>query len=95
LIAMGSINWIFAVGFFLAAYLSSIIFSLYTLLSEELTFNQYEKKGVGFKLIITALLEPLLLHPLSLYAAMKGNYDYYFNKKKKWGVMIRKGMSSK
>ena len=95
LIAMGSINWVFAIGFFLAAYFSSIIFSLYTLLSEELTFNQYEKKGVGFKLIVTALLEPLLLHPLSLYAAMKGNYDYYFNKKKKWGVMIRKGLSSK
>lgn len=94
LLILGDINWLFALGFFLATYLSSIIFTLYTLLSEELTFNQYKKKGVGFKLILTAFLEPFILHPIALYAAIKGNYDYYFNKKKKWGVMIRKGMTS-
>ena len=68
---------------------------MYTLLSEELTYNQYKKKGIGIKLIFTAFLEPFLLHPLALYAAIRGNYDYYFNKKKKWGVMTRKGLTTK
>ena len=95
LLIIRDVQWPYVLGFFLAAYLSSIIFTLYTLYSEELTYNQYKKKGIGIKLIITAFLEPFLLHPLALYAALRGNYDYYFNKKKKWGVMIRKGMSAK
>ncbi|ARV15002.1 glycosyltransferase family 2 protein [Polaribacter sp. SA4-12] len=95
LLTIRDIKWPYTLVFFLAAYLSSIIFTLYTLFSEELTYNQYKKKGIGNKLIFTAFLEPFLLHPLTLYAAIKGNYDYYFNKKKRWGVMTRKGLSTK
>lgn len=95
LLIIRDIQWQYALGFFLAAYLSSIIFTLYTLFAEELTYNQYKKKGVGVKLLFSAFLEPLLLHPVALYAAIRGNYDYYFNKKKKWGIMTRKGLSSK
>ena len=75
------------------AYLFSIVFTLIAIFSEELTFHQYKKKGTGFKLVLVTLLEPFILHPVILYAAIKGNYDYYFNKKKKWGEMVRKGMS--
>lgn len=95
LLVIRDIQWPYALGFFLAAYLSSIIFTMYTLFSEEFTYNQYKKKGIGVKLILTAFLEPFLLHPLALYAAIRGNYDYYFNKKKKWGVMTRKGLGGK
>jgi hypothetical protein len=40
-----------------------------------------------------AFLEPFVNHPFILYAAVRGNLDYYFNKKKKWGAMTRKGMT--
>ena len=95
LLTTRDIQWPYTLVFFLAAYLSSIIFTLFTLFSEELTYNQYKKKGIGIKLILAAFLEPFLLHPLTLYAAIRGNYDYYFNKKKRWGVMTRKGLSTK
>lgn len=93
LIALDIVKWDYAFGFFLLAYLFSVAFTLIAIFSEELTFHQYKKKGTGFKLILVTLLEPFILHPVILYAAIKGNYDYYFNKKKKWGVMVRKGMA--
>ncbi|MDD7914483.1 glycosyltransferase family 2 protein [Polaribacter ponticola] len=87
------ISWSFVLGLFLLAYLFSLLFSFVAIFTEEFTYHQYKKKGIGLKLLLTVFLEPLVLHPIVLYAAMKGNYDYYFNKKKKWGVMVRKGLS--
>lgn len=87
------LSWSFILGLFLLVYLFSLLFSFVAIFTEEFTYHQYKKKGIGFKLIMTVFLEPFILHPLVLYAAMRGNYDYYFNKNKKWGVMVRKGLS--
>lgn len=92
LLFIGDIRGIYILGFFLAAYLASVIYSLFAIFIEEFTFHQYKKKGEGYKLVLTAFLEPFLLHPVTLYAALRGNYDFYFNNKKKWGVMTRKGL---
>ena len=93
LVLYQQISWSFVVGLFLLAYLFSLLFSFVAIFTEEFTYHQYKKKGIGLKLVLTIFLEPFILHPLILYAAMRGNYDYYFNKKKKWGVMVRKGLS--
>tara|TARA_R110001583_G_scaffold25521_9_gene92241 strand:- start:8178 stop:9608 length:1431 start_codon:yes stop_codon:yes gene_type:complete len=95
LIALKNVRWDYALAFFILAYLFSVLFTIVAIFSEELTFHQYKKKGTGFKLIIVTLLEPFILHPFILYAALRGNFDYYFNKKKKWGEMTRKGLSKK
>ena len=93
LIIIGNIKWDYAIAFIILAYLFTVLFSIITIITEELTYHQYKKKGIGLQLIITALLEPIVIHPVILYAAIKGNYDYYFNKKIKWGTMTRKGMN--
>ncbi|WP_053975195.1 glycosyltransferase family 2 protein [Polaribacter dokdonensis] len=93
LVVYQPLNWTFVVGLFLLAYLFSLIFSFVAVFTEEFTYHQYKKKGIGLKLVLTIFLEPFILHPLVLYAAIKGNIDYYFNKNKKWGVMVRKGLS--
>ncbi|WP_306460130.1 glycosyltransferase [Tenacibaculum discolor] len=95
LLFIGSVHWNYVLGFFLAAYFSSVTYTLLAIFSEEFSFHQYKKKGVGFQLIKSAFIEPFLLHPVVLYAALKGNKDYYFNKKLKWGKMTRKGLSNK
>tara|TARA_R110002126_G_scaffold20540_1_gene75895 strand:- start:152 stop:1585 length:1434 start_codon:yes stop_codon:yes gene_type:complete len=93
LVLYQQISWSFVIGLFLLSYLFSLLFSFVAIFTEEYTYHQYKNKGIGLKLILTVFLEPFILHPLVLYAAMRGNYDYYFNKKKKWGVMVRKGLS--
>ena len=93
LVIADKIRWDYAVGFIILAYLFTVFFSLLALITEELTYNQYKKKGTGIKLLKIAFLEPFVIHPFILYAAIRGNIDYYFNKKKKWGEMTRKGMT--
>ncbi|HJS01084.1 MAG TPA: glycosyltransferase [Flavobacterium sp.] len=94
LIVTNNVNWDFAILFIIVAYLFTVLFSIITLITEELTYHQYKKKGMGIQLIKTAFLEPIVHHPFVLYAALKGNFDYYFNKTIKWGEMTRKGMSN-
>ncbi len=93
LIALEQVRWDYAFSLFILAYLFTVIFSIVAIFSEELTYHQYKKKGTGIKLIGIAFLEPFILHPFILYAAIRGNFDYYFNKKIKWGDMERKGLT--
>lgn len=94
LIIIGNVKWDYAIAFILLAYLFTIFFSIVTIITEDLTYHQYKKKGIISKLLLTALIEPFLNHPIILYSAIKGNFDYYFNKQIKWGEMVRKGMSN-
>lgn len=94
LLVLREVKWEYAVAFFVLAYFFSIIISLGAIFSEELTYHQYNKKYSGLKLVATSFLEPFLLHPIILYAAVRGNLDYFFNKKKKWGKMTRKGLGT-
>ncbi|MEP5339326.1 MAG: glycosyltransferase [Algibacter sp.] len=94
LIILQQVRWEYALSFLVLAYIFSVLFSILALYSEELTFHEYKKKGTGYKLVLLSALEPFVLHPFILYAAIKGNYDYYFNKNKKWGAMTRKGLTA-
>lgn len=94
LIVTNNVLWDYALLFLIIAYLFTVMFSIITIIAEELTYHQYQKKGMGLQLIKTAFTEPILNHPFILYAALKGNFDYYFNKKIKWGEMTRKGMTA-
>ncbi|MFV8340816.1 glycosyltransferase family 2 protein [Flavobacterium sp. XS2P39] len=93
LIALNHVRWDYSIAFILLAYLFTVLFSIVAIITEELTYHQYKKKGTGFHLLKIAFLEPFVNHPFILYAAIRGNFDYYFNKKKKWGAMTRKGMA--
>ncbi len=92
LMVLEQVKWDYSIAFFMLAYLFTIVFSTVAIASEELTYHQYKKKGTGFRLLVISLLEPFVLHPFILYAAIRGNFDYFFNKKKKWGEMTRKGL---
>ena len=94
LVILKEVRWEYALSFLVLAYLFSVLFSIIAIYSEELTFHQYKKKGTGYKLVLLSALEPFVLHPFILYAAVRGNIDYYFNKKKKWGEMQRKGLAT-
>ncbi len=94
LISIGKVHVGFALAFFVAAYLFSVLFSIVALLTEDLTYHQYKKKEDIFKLVLTALLEPFVFHPFMLWAGVKGNIDKMTGKKIGWGTMTRKGLGS-
>jgi hypothetical protein len=83
-----SLNFILITSLFV--YTFAVFFSTWAILYEELTFHRYERKMDVFRLWIAALLEPFILHPISLFFAVKGNIEYLMGNRS-WGKMERKG----
>ena len=91
----GNISWTYFWIFSLLIWFFSVLLSSVAIFAEELTYHQYKNRGDGFRLILTTFLEPLFFHPVVVYAAIRGNLDYYFVKNKHWGKMERKGLGQK
>ena len=88
----GLVDW----GFFLALtgliFSMGFLYSVFAILMEVLTYNQYKKPKEIFNLIISAFLEPFLFHPFVVWSAVKGNIDL-LRKKNIWGEMTRQGFT--
>ncbi|MCC7301652.1 MAG: glycosyltransferase [Bacteroidia bacterium] len=91
---LGYVNWPFFLALLAMVYSFAIMFSIFALVSEELTYHQYKKKSDIFKLILTGMLEPVLFHPWSVWNAILGNVDLLTGRKS-WGEMTRKGFHRK
>jgi hypothetical protein len=68
------------------------LYSVFAILVEVLTFNQYKGKYDIFKLFLAAFLEPFIFHPYIVWSAIRGNLDY-IRKKNNWGEMTRRGLN--
>jgi cellulose synthase/poly-beta-1,6-N-acetylglucosamine synthase-like glycosyltransferase len=90
---LGEPNWPFFYIMVFFVYFFSITFSTYAILFDHLAYHRYKKKWMIIKLILTAWVEPILFHPLVVYWALRGNYDYFIRKKKAWGNMSRVGFA--
>jgi biofilm PGA synthesis N-glycosyltransferase PgaC len=87
---LGILNVELFVTLFLLIYAFAIMYSTAAILFEELSFHQYKKKRDILRLLGTALLEPVFIHPLTVYYAIRGNLDLLTGVKN-WGEMKRKG----
>lgn len=72
-------------------YLFYTSITLLSVLADQIFFKHYSSLKEMLSLVITVFLEPILYHPLNVFASINGYYHFFINKKKKWGVMTRKG----
>ncbi|HEY8657862.1 MAG TPA: sulfatase-like hydrolase/transferase [Hanamia sp.] len=72
--------------------LFGFLFSIFAIMMEVLTYNQYKDKKDIFKLIITAFMEPFIFHPFVVWSALLGNIDH-LRKNHSWGEMTRQGLN--
>ncbi|MGY5354122.1 glycosyltransferase family 2 protein [Wenyingzhuangia sp. IMCC45467] len=89
----GLINWTYFMSLLLMVFSFGILYSVFAILMEVLTYNQYKKESEIIKLVFTAILEPIFFHPFVVYSAIRGNIDY-LRKKKSWGEMTRQGFGT-
>jgi len=91
---LGYIDW--AMFFSLLGFILSfgILYSIFAILMEVLTYNQYNKSSDILKLVLTAFLEPFIFHPFVVWSAIRGNIDL-LRKKNSWGEMSRQGFAAK
>lgn len=95
IIIFGDPNWPFILTMLAFVYAFAVLLSTYAILFEELTYHRYEKKTDVIRLFLLVWIEPFTYHPMNVWWALRGNWDYFIRKKSGWGSMVRKGFSSK
>lgn len=90
LIAIGDFSAFYFVALFIVMYLLTILISSFSVLYEEIAFNNYKDKKDLNRLIITILIEPFLVHPKIVWWGLLGHWDF-IKGKGGWGKMIRIG----
>jgi poly-beta-1,6-N-acetyl-D-glucosamine synthase len=86
----GDISALYFIALFILIYCFSIMISSFSILYEEIAYNNYKEKTDLKKLIKTIILEPFLVHPLLVWWGLKGHWDF-IKGKGGWGEMIRTG----
>ncbi|MRH99393.1 glycosyltransferase [Kriegella sp. EG-1] len=86
------LNWEFFLAITAAVWTCSIMVSFYAVLWEVYSYNQYKRKDV-LTLLLYAIIEPLVYHPIVTWSAVRGNYKKLFKVKSGWGSQVRKGFA--
>ena len=90
---LGIINWEFFIAITLAVYTFSVMFSFYAILWDVYSYNQYKKTKDILLLMVCAIIEPLVFHPIVVWSAVRGNYKKLFKINSGWGSQVRKGFA--
>lgn len=90
---LGILNWDFFIAITLTIYAFSILFSMYAIVWEVYSYNQYRRSTDILRLMFCALVEPLVFHPIIVWAAVRGNLRKLFKVKTGWGMQVRKGFA--
>lgn len=70
-----------------------VLYSIFAIMMEVLTYNQYKQKKDILRLVVVALLEPIVFHPFVTWSAIMGNIDL-LRKRNSWGEMTRTGFAT-
>ncbi len=87
---MGLVDWSYFLALTAFILIFGWLYSIFAILMEVATFNQYKKRGELGKLIFTAILEPFLFHPFVVWSSIRGIIDLV-RKDTSWGEMTRQG----
>ena len=93
-VVLGLMDWKFFLALLGFILCFGFLYSVFAILMEVLTYNQYKKRKEIFSLMLTAFLEPFIFHPFVVWSAVKGNIDL-LRKKNAWGEMTRTGFAGK
>ncbi|MES2701466.1 MAG: glycosyltransferase family 2 protein [Bacteroidota bacterium] len=91
LITTGQINWPFAIILLIFVYTYSVMITTLALLWDQLTFRYYKTWGETIGLCMMAFLEPFVYHPLIMFYAIKGYFNFITGRAHTWGNMQRQG----
>ena len=91
---LGWINWQHFFILITLVYTFSLLISWIALLLEEKTYREYTQGRALMKLLFAAMIEPIFYHPITVWAAIRGNFDKFVRRKKTWGEQKRKGFRS-
>lgn len=86
-----SINYHFLLIGSAFVYLFYITITLISVFLDQVIYKHYSGIKEIIILIVMVFVEPIVYHPLNVYASLKGYWYFLRQKEQKWGVMVRKG----
>lgn len=93
LAVMNKINWSMAYIIMLYSYTFAIFITTLVIIQDHIVFHHYKRTREVFRLVLMGFLEPLIYHPLIVFFAIKGYFNFYKGKELKWGTMTRTGVN--
>ena len=91
---LGILNWQFFIALTAMVYTFAMTFSVFAVLMDVYSYNQYRKTKDILILLFCALIEPLTFHPIVVWSAVRGNYKKLTKAKAGWGEQVRKGFAT-
>ena len=65
------------------------------ILWDQITFRHYKNWGEVLGLCFMAFIEPIIYHPMIVFFALRGYFNFITGKKHNWGNMQRQGFGQK
>ena len=90
----GGVNWTSALVIFLLVYSFCLLISIVVIFHDYLRGRSYDGILSYIKLVVAALLEPFLYHPIVTVCSIVGYIRFLRSKEVKWGTMTRKGFGN-
>lgn len=91
IVITGQINLPNALTLLLFVYLYSVMITTMSMFWDQMVTRHYKTWGEVFGLSLMAFLEPIIYHPLIVFFALKGYYNFITGRKHTWGNMQRQG----
>lgn len=92
-IYLGILNFEFFITITTTVYVFSVMFSFFAILWDVYSYNEYRKTKDILTLMLCAVIEPFVFHPIVVWAAIRGNYKKLFKVQSGWGSQVRKGFA--
>lgn len=90
LIVIGDFSAFYFIALYLMIYLLSLLVTSFSILFEQIAFDNYKDKKDLNQLLYTVLIEPFIIHPKVVKWGLNGHIDFVKGKGG-WGQMIRTG----
>ncbi|MBE0390532.1 Poly-beta-1,6-N-acetyl-D-glucosamine synthase [Flavobacterium sp. PL0002] len=75
-------------------YLFYITITLISVFSDQVIYKHYTGLKEVLILIFMIFMEPLVFHPINVFASIKGYWHFFKQKEQKWGVQVRQGFNA-
>lgn len=72
-------------------YLFYVTITLISVFLDQLIYKHYTGNKEILILILMIFIEPIIYHPLNVFASIKGYLHFFSQKKPKWGIQVRQG----
>ena len=88
---LGILHWKFYIAISIMIYTFALMFSIFAVVMDIFSYNQYKNTKDILILIGFAFIEPIVFHPIVVWSAVRGNYRKLLKTNVGWGEQVRKG----